>query len=255
MAHKNNMFALFASCVLASALIGALLGCGTSPSSTATPSYVPGEPASPWTEAQRAPTDAQVAAPADVPTMEQASGTGGMPAAPKANAGTGGSTPAAPMNTAGSPTTMQPAPSMDTGMSLSLDFTTVSQRGRYAPKNIGAVWIEDATGKYVKTLDAWAAKRARYLTKWVSKNPTGDRVDAISRATLPNHIAHHAIWNLKDSKGVVAPDGEYTIYIESTDQETSPGQWTSLKFTKSADPQTVMPPNATSYTGIKLVYQ
>jgi hypothetical protein len=252
MAHKNNMLA---SWMLASALVGAFLGCETSPSSTATPSYVPGEPVSPWTEAQRAPTEAPAAAPTDVPIMGQPSGTGDMPAAPKPNAGTGGSTPAVPMSTAGSPATMQPAPPADTGMSMSLDFTTVSQRGRYSPKNIGAVWIEDSAGKYVKTLDAWAAKRARYLVKWVGKNPTGDRVDAISRATLPNHIAHHATWNLKDNKGVVAPDGEYTIYIESTDQETKPGAWTSLSFTKSADPQTVMPPDATAYTGIKLVYQ
>jgi hypothetical protein len=49
---------------------------------------------------------------------------------------------------------------------LTLDFTTVNQRGRYAPQNVGAVWIETDAGMFVKTLERWGQIRANHLTRW-----------------------------------------------------------------------------------------
>jgi len=50
--------------------------------------------------------------------------------------------------------------------SLSFDVVTVNQGGWFAPRNVGAIWIEDSSGKFVKTLKVWAAIRSRYLTKF-----------------------------------------------------------------------------------------
>jgi hypothetical protein len=138
--------------------------------------------------------------------------------------------------------------------SAAFDVTTLAQGGRYQPANIGAIWVEDASGKYIKTLEVWATIRAIYLSQWLSVNQWGDETDAVSSATLRMHKAHHATWNLKDSNGAVAPDGDYEIFIEVTDQDF-PGDSTSIKFTKGPKAQTVMPPDAASFHGLKLTYQ
>ncbi|MBK9033260.1 MAG: hypothetical protein IPL61_18640 [Myxococcales bacterium] len=55
--------------------------------------------------------------------------------------------------------------------------------GRYQPKNIGAIWIETASGQYVKTVKRWANRRLRYLTRYNAASG-GDITDAITGATL-----------------------------------------------------------------------
>jgi hypothetical protein len=161
------------------------------------------------------------------------SGSGGMTAG-----GTGGS-----METGGA-----------TPTSVSFDVTTASQGGRYQPKNIGAIWVEDSSGNYVKTLEVWASIRAIYLSRWLSVNAWGDQTDAVSGATLRMHMPHHATWDLTDSKGAKVPDGDYSILVESTDADRA-GKNTSIKFTKGSKPQTVMPSDDAAFTGLKLVYQ
>ena len=107
----------------------------------------------------------------------------------------------------------------------------------------------------MQAIEVWARTRARYLSKWLAADPSGNRVDAISSATLSSHKTHTSTWNLTDVNGNKVPDGDYTVYIEVTDQETKPGAWTSITFTKGPDPQTVTPPDEQYYKGVMLVYQ
>jgi hypothetical protein len=167
--------------------------------------------------------------------MGMSTGTGGM----GMGAGTGGS--------------MEPPTGVMPTM-VAFDVTTVAQGGRYQPQNIGAIWVEDSGGKYIKTLEVWAGIRAIYLSRWLSVNAWGDETDAVSSATIRMHKAHHATWDLTDSSGKAVPDGDYTIYVESTDQDRA-GANTSIKFTKGPKAQTEMPPDAMYFKSLKLAYQ
>jgi hypothetical protein len=137
--------------------------------------------------------------------------------------------------------------------SLAFHVTTKSQNGRYAPDNIGAIWIANAAGQFVKTLEVWALVRARYLTKW-NGEALSNRVDAISGATLPNHKTHDVSWNLRDASGNPAPPGAYRVVVEVTDQNST-GSFVAVDFDTSAGPTTITPADAQFFTGMQLVLQ
>jgi hypothetical protein len=140
------------------------------------------------------------------------------------------------------------------GGTVTLDFTTSSQGGRYSPNNVGAVWIADASGQFVKTLERWAWIRAQYLSKYNGANPTNNVVDAVASATLRSHGAHHLTWNLTDGNRVAVAPGEYTAFIECTEREDRPGEWTQVNFTVGAAPATVTLPDSQFYKSVSLQF-
>lgn len=170
---------------------------------------------------------------------------GGAGASGMAGAATGG------RGGAGGSAGTIPAQSVVT--SLAFDVTTVTQSGRYQPRNIGAIWIQDATGRFIKSLEVWAGIRARYLTKYNAAR-SGMAVDVVTSATLLSHRAHHATWNLKDRSGATVPPGKYTLFIELTDADIT-GKFTSVEFDLGLGPQVFNPPNAQYYTNMKLQLQ
>ena len=125
---------------------------------------------------------------------------------------------------------------------LKVTFTTsVSPAPVFNPKNIVAVWIQNAAGNHVKTIGRWAATRKQYLLAWNAKAGTND-VDAVSGATRANHTPPLTVtWNLKDKAGAVVPDGTYTIRMEEADRnataQTQNNEGT-FTFVKGAAPQT-----------------
>jgi len=110
------------------------------------------------------------------------------------------------------------------GAGLSVDFTTTPNGGPYAPKNIVVVWIEDASGAFVKTIGRWSATRTSHLVAWIASS--GSDTDAVTSATRPNHVNPlRVVWDLKDRSGTVVPDGTYTIHMELADSNsTMPSQ-------------------------------
>ncbi len=263
------MIQKFHTSVIASLWLSSMLGCSQTTPSAADVTYLSGAPVAPWTDQQSSangqpnPGNVNVAGTGTAGTGSGGGGasgsggtsvvgmTGGRGSSSTGGVGginAGGTGGMAAGGTGGAMTTPDPT------MKATLDFSTLNQGGRYAPRNIGAVWVANSAGGYVKTMEVWARTRARYLSKWLTANPASDRVDAVSQATLPAPTSHHSTWSMKDSTGAVAPDGEYTIYIESTDHDGA-GPWTSFKFTKGPKPQTVMPPDTSAFVGIKLVYQ
>jgi hypothetical protein len=148
---------------------------------------------------------------------------------------------------------------------LTVDFKTVNQGGTYAPRNVGAVWIETASGTFVKTLERWGNIRANHLTRWnmasggwgsiFGGGNTADMMDAVSRATLRSHEMHHVMWNMKDSKGQLVPDGMYNVVVECTEDNFRPGANASVAFMKGAAPQMVTVPDKAPWSGFSLTYQ
>ncbi|MGQ9780403.1 MAG: DUF2271 domain-containing protein [Bacillota bacterium] len=87
-----------------------------------------------------------------------------------------------------------------------------------------AVWIEDAKGKYVKTLYAtgfmarggyvWRPECCpvwRERAKWAEASP--ERIDAVAGATPPSGNLE-LVWDCTDEKGKPVPDGVYLYHIE-----------------------------------------
>ena len=136
---------------------------------------------------------------------------------------------------------------------LTFDVTTVNQGGRYAPRNVGAIWIETAAGSFVKTLEVWAGTRGRYLSRFNSE-AGGSRVDAVTSATLRSYSAHHATWDLTDVSGNDVASGDYKVVIEVTDHD-GPGKSANVPFTYGAMPMMMMPSDQQYYTGMSIVVQ
>ena len=143
------------------------------------------------------------------------------------------------------------------GCSLSVSVTTVTDNGNYSPRNIGAIWIANGSGAFVKTLAAWAAQRIRHLTMWGSVTATAglsrNTVDAVTGATLSMHETHNVSWNCTDTAGRIVPDGPYRVYLEMTDQNAS-GPNAFVAFKKAPMSQTLMPPDATYFKHLSLVF-
>jgi hypothetical protein len=110
--------------------------------------------------------------------------------------------------------------SAPSGGIVTVRYTTVVLGGRYSPRNVGVAWVEDASGKFVKTLNRWATHEAFDLVTWQTAS-NNNMVDAISTATAANFGMRQSAWNLTDVAGQVVPDGAYTLKIEVTDAHTA----------------------------------
>lgn len=142
--------------------------------------------------------------------------------------------------------------------SLRVAVTTLAAGGKYAPRNIGAIWISDGGDRFVKTLAVWAEKRAKYLQAWNASTAAamlpGNRTDAISSATQSAHGPRSATWNCKDSSGQLRSPGAYKICFELTDRDGA-GPSHCVPFTTGAMPWNVSPPDAPSFSAQRLEFQ
>lgn len=136
------------------------------------------------------------------------------------------------------------------GCTLSVSVTTSSAGGKYAPRNIGAIWISDGSGRFVKSLYVWAGQRAKYLRKWnevtSAASLPASRVDAISSATLGSHGVRSATWKCTDTTGKLVVDGSYQVCFELTDFDGQ-GPSDCVAFTKGSAPFSVTPADTASF--------
>ena len=150
---------------------------------------------------------------------------------------------------------------------LSLQFTTVTQGGRYAPDNIGAAWVETSAGKWIHTLEFWAnVPNGSHLNRYSGAGGpdygtffgipvTMPPADVVTSATLKQHKSHTGLsWNLKDASGAALADGDYKAVIELT-EATSPGKFLEIPFTIGASAASPTPPTSQFYTGVQLTLQ
>ncbi|MCF8261886.1 MAG: DUF2271 domain-containing protein [Melioribacteraceae bacterium] len=127
---------------------------------------------------------------------------------------------------------------------------TSSSGGNYSPKNIGAIWVEDNSGNFVKTLKLWANKRKQYLYTW--KSTSGENtVDAVTSATLTSHQSHEVTWDVKDKNGNRVSDGTYKLKIEITDKH-SQGPVASFNFPIGDSTNVIQPADLTNFHNIEL---
>jgi hypothetical protein len=208
---------------------------------------------------------AGVAAPpaANTGGMGGTAGTGasstGM-AGSSATAGTGGGSEGSGEEAG---TGSDPMPSEGPG-TLTVSITTAAAGGRYAPRNYGAIWIETASGQFVKTIERWAGIHVADLRRWNQASggwgfslfggtSSPDQVDAVSAATARSHQSHSPTWVFKDVMGAVVPDGQYKVVFELADGTTASGE---VMFTKGPMPQMVSASGAgRGYSSFTVMYE
>ena len=111
-------------------------------------------------------------------------------------------------------------------ISPKVEISFVYQRQTGMGSNQFAIWIEDSSSKYIKTLYAtrftasggWQ-RRPQSLPGWVKASqplniPSGE-IDAITGAT-PSAGSLTYVWDCKDNQGNLVPAGEYKYIVEAT---------------------------------------
>jgi len=135
---------------------------------------------------------------------------------------------------------------------LSFSVTTISNGASFSPKHVLAIWIEDGSGNFVKTLNLNANKRKQYLYTWNDKS-SGDVTDAVTGSTLSSHTSHEATWDGTNTSGATVADGDYQVQVEYT-SEHAQGPMTTVQFTKSASGFSVTPNDATYFSEMDLQF-
>jgi hypothetical protein len=130
--------------------------------------------------------------------------------------------------------------------------TTIDNHATFSPKHVLAIWIEDESGSFVKSLEVMADKRIQYLYTWndVSK---GDKTDALTGATLPEHRTENVTWDCTDTEENPVPDGNYRVLIEYTSAHEQ-GPLASFTFGKSDSAVSLQPDDETYFQDISLSY-
>ena len=143
-----------------------------------------------------------------------------------------------------------PPPAAPALTSLTFSVLTKPIGGNYAPKNIGAIWVTNESGVFVKTLKQWASQRLQYLTTFKAQTDR-NKVDAVTTATLSSHVVHTVTWNLKKLSGQIVPDGKYNIVIETTDRNTF-GDSIAVPFVIGPSPGQSKPADTTHYVNMSI---
>jgi hypothetical protein len=139
-----------------------------------------------------------------------------------------------------------------TGGTVDISITTKEKNVGYHPKHVLAIWVEDDTENFVKTLKIRADKRKQYLYTWNGASG-GNATDAITGATINSHGTHDVSWDCTNKTGEVVVDGSYTLFIEYT-SEHSQGPLTSVELTKAADIFSIQPVDVTYFTDMDISY-
>ncbi|HSO86680.1 MAG TPA: DUF2271 domain-containing protein [Draconibacterium sp.] len=147
--------------------------------------------------------------------------------------------------------------SAQTSGKLTVSVTTSSAGGNYAPRNIIAIWIEDNSGNFVKTLLAYADKRIQHLNTWESvssaKGIMYNRTDAITGATQSSHSTRTCTWDGTDYNKNQVTDGRYYVCMELTDKNGT-GNFSKFAIEKRAS-NTVTPQNVPSFSSINILWE
>jgi hypothetical protein len=149
-------------------------------------------------------------------------------------------------------------PLLSTTCHLDVTVTTHSGGGSHAPKNVDAIWIQDAGGKFVKSLYVMARNEIQHLNAWnTATSAVGlarNRVDAVTGATLPGYGTRTASWNCTDVKQQARPAGGYQVCFDLNDGNGS-DKHTCDSITLGNVANMVKPPDALpSFTGRSLTY-
>jgi hypothetical protein len=234
--------------LIAATLVG--LGCAPSPDVVQAGASRVGW--SPETTRSPALPDADLSGPDPTGTGGTGGGGGDPTQPPPRSAPDAGTVAPGGKDASSSDVALPPAPG-GPGQACQLTFqvTTVTFGGDYSPRNVGAIWIADAAGKFVKSLTVWGRRRLSHLVRWESASG-GSTVDAVTSASANNHTTRMATWDCTGVSHQAVANGSYTINVEFTEQNAFGRQMTPLPFTHGAGPVDVSPADQANFKSIHL---
>ncbi len=150
-----------------------------------------------------------------------------------------------------------------TAGTLTFNVTPTTHSGSYSAKHFVAVWIENASGAFIKTRVRLGSSGNcnSHLIAWKAKSASSV-VDATTGATLNTYGALTYTWIGNDLTGTapysIVPDGYYRISIEcSWDDSNTLGTGrdsTSVWFYKGPSPVSISPPSVTNFGSMSLTW-
>lgn len=107
---------------------------------------------------------------------------------------------------------------------VAIDLEFVPPSGYRYHRPYVAVWVEDASGKSVRTVTLWVqttgrgGRYIRELRKWFGQqDDTTTLINTVSSATR-NPGKYAMLWDGKDDKGALVNQGTYRLFIEAAQE-------------------------------------
>lgn len=151
-------------------------------------------------------------------------------------------------------TAQNEAPQATTAGTLTFKVTTASG-GSLSGAHIQAIWITNSptnsSSTFIKTLLTTTSGDKSHLAKFLTAaGSTPNAVDATTGATTSTYGLLTKTWNATNVSRVVVPDGDYTVWVEVSDDPTEvSGSWT---FTKGPTASTSTGTATTNLTNVTL---
>ena len=137
---------------------------------------------------------------------------------------------------------------------VTVEFTPAQVPGKYSPRNVLAVWVADAQTNYVRTLEVRGAKRRRFLEAWNAARGGDAPVDGVTGATLGTNAPRRVLWDCRDRRGELMPDGSYVLCLEVTSRN-GPGPVVALPFRKEPGAKPVQSGAQAGCAGVRIVFE
>ncbi|MEI8271789.1 MAG: DUF2271 domain-containing protein [Paludibacter sp.] len=118
-----------------------------------------------------------------------------------------------------------------TAGTLTFKVTTLAG-GTISGAHIQVIWIKNSAGSFVKTLLAYSNSKGNidHLTKWAPGGTTPSIVDALTGATTSTYGTLTETWNATNVSKTVVADGNYTVWVELSDDPSEvSSSWTFAK--------------------------
>ncbi|MEO8334377.1 MAG: DUF2271 domain-containing protein [bacterium] len=156
------------------------------------------------------------------------------------------------------------APGWDDRFELAVDLEIAAQAGTRYHRPYVAVWVEDSTGRPVRTLSLWvntSGRGPRYireLRRWFNTGRSQeagspDLVATVSSATrLPGQYS--VTWNGRDDSGKPVEQGTYRVVIEAA-REHGSYQVIQQELTIAAKPVAIDLPGNVEIKGARVEYR
>jgi hypothetical protein len=123
---------------------------------------------------------------------------------------------------------------------------------------VGAIYVENASGGFVKSLNVWGTKELFNLTDWQQLSG-GNTTDAVTGATRSNAGPVSGSWNCTDTNRQPVPDGQYQVCCSFQEDDALPffgpaPKKACVSFQKGG-PFTLSPPSQGNFTNMTLTMQ
>jgi len=141
-----------------------------------------------------------------------------------------------------------------TAGNMTFTVSLATHSAGYGSKHVSAIWIENASGAFVKTKYRMASGHTlnSHLPVWKA-NSNSNVVDATAGSTLTTYTPITVNWNATNVSAALVPDGDYRVFVEFTwDDGSANHDTTSVGFTKGTGVVHLSPADKTNFKSLVL---